>query len=151
VEEREYILAFQAGTRTYTLLEGEELSRADDVAAAPLRAAIIEALRTAAAPLAPTAIARIANLDADDVRHAVWRMLKDGLLVRSGYGKWALPAPVGEERDAPAPEAEGPDENEKEAPVVCPSCAGTTILWLPDPGCWWCGACGWGHPSPDDA
>jgi hypothetical protein len=155
VDEREYVLQFQAETRTYTLLEGEELAdelaRAEEEALNPTRKAIVDALRRADAPRSLKELARMTGLNWDLVKKTVYRMVEDRQVFRASRGQYALNTLV-ETEPMSSPDPLDDDDEDDEAPTkpqpdACPACAATSFLWLPEHECWFCTACGWGHPE----
>ena len=86
IEDLEKAVQFDRGTCTWTVL-GE----ASSVRYSGERAAILAALQEAGEPMSPTDVAAITGMKIGNVRKLLANSVKDGLAVRVGRGRYALP------------------------------------------------------------
>jgi hypothetical protein len=114
VEERTLQLAFDARTRCYTLLEGEELATANEEAMNPTRQAIIAALRGASRPLSPTDLERSTTIPSNTIKARLRDMVQAGQVLKAAYGSYTLNTlVVTEPTDSPDPEGDEDDDEEE--------------------------------------
>ena len=85
LEDIEKAVQFDRGTCTWTVLGG-----AASVRYSGERAAVLAALQEATEPISPTDVAAITNMKIGNVRKLLAKLVRDGLAVRVGRGRYAL-------------------------------------------------------------
>jgi hypothetical protein len=88
IEERELKVAVDASHCLWTITEADPVD--PDAGATPEQRKMLDAMRQAAKPISPADIARITGKDVNAVNQILKRMTDCGLIVKQGYGIYAI-------------------------------------------------------------